>query len=90
LNTLQRASVASLALTSVADARSQIGRMSSDSVIVKLTWTKDLERRVAMSEVKENTDHGREVTLSVLVLDLVTHWHNTVTRITPSGTPIVG
>jgi hypothetical protein len=67
VNTSERDSVASSALASVADARSQIVRRSSDGVVVKDTWTTDLERRVAMSEVKENTDHGREVMLSVRI-----------------------
>lgn len=44
MNTLRRASVASSALASVADARSQIARsisLSSDGVAVKLSWTND-------------------------------------------------
>jgi hypothetical protein len=92
VNTLERVSVASLALASVADARSQIARMSSDGVVVKDTWTTDLERRAAISEVKENTDHGREIMLSarVVLVNLVAHWHITVIRITPSGALVVG
>jgi len=96
VNTLQRASVASLALASVADARSQIARsisLSSDGVVVKHTWTKYSERMVAMGEVNENTDHRYEVILSSLKLSvfLVTLVaHITDIRITPLGALVVG
>jgi len=91
VNTLRRALVASLALASVADARSQIANisLSSDGGVVKRTWTKDLERRVAMSEVKENTDRRHEVTvmfkLSIFLVARITD-----IRITPLGTLGVG
>lgn len=88
MNTLRRASVASSALASVADACSQIARsisLSSDGVAVKSSWTEDSERRVTMSKVKENTDHRHEVMLFGFPVA-----HITDVRITLSGALVVG
>jgi len=94
VNTLRRASVTSLALASVADARSQIANisLSSDGGVVKRTWTKDLERRVAMSEVKENTDRRHEVTvmLSIFLVGGGVVARIADIRTTPLGALVVG
>ena len=88
MNTLRRPSVASSALASLADARSQIARrisLSSDGDAVKYSWTDDSERRETKSKVKENTNRRYEVMLSDFPVA-----HITDVRITLPGVLVVG
>lgn len=76
MNTLLSASVASLALASVADARSQnrISKpQSSDGFMVKSSKVEKLELRIVASESRQSdTDHLQEAMMPVLLVADIT------------------